>query len=108
MCNELMDETLVLNSHERTKDVIAPQKTGEYKKSVKINEDDLKSSMGSGQKLHFLLRLIEKSNNQYIFLDESENYSHPSMLNITANLINKLSETKNVYIATHSLELLNI
>lgn len=108
MCNELMDETLVLNSHERTKDVIAPQKTGEYKKSVKINEDDLKSSMGSGQKLHFLLRLIEKSNNQYIFLDESENHSHPSMLNITANLINKLSETKNVYIATHSLELLNI
>lgn len=108
MYNELMDETLVLNSHKRTKDVIAPQKTREYKKLVKINADDLKSSMGSGQKLHFLLRLIEKSNKQYIFLDEPENHSHPSMLNITANLINKLSETKDVYIATHSPELLNM
>lgn len=108
MYNELMDETLKLNAHERTKDVIAPQKTREYKKLVKINADDLKGSMGSGQKLHFLLRLIEKSNKQYIFLDEPENHSHPSMLHITANLINKLSETKEVYIATHSPELLNM
>ncbi len=108
MYNELMDETLDLNSHKRTKDVIAPQKTREYKKLVKINADDLKASMGSGQKLHFLLKLIEKSNKRYIFLDESENHSHPSMLNITANLINKLSETKDVYIATHSPELLNM
>ena len=103
-----MDETLELNSHKRTKDVIAPQKTREYKKLVKINADDLKGSMGSGQKLHFLLRLIEKSNKQYIFWDEPENHSHPSMLNITANLINKLSETKDVYMATHSPELLNM
>ena len=88
MYNELMDETLDLNSHKRTKDVIAPQKTREYKKLVKINADDLKGSMGSGQKLHFLLRLIEKSNKQYILLD--------------------LSETKDVYIATHSPELLNM
>ena len=108
MYNELMDETLKLNAHERTKDVIAPQKTREYKKLVKINADDLKASMGSGQKLHFLLRLIEKSNKQYIFLDEPENRSHPSMLHITANLINKLSEAKDVYIATHSPELLNM
>ena len=108
MYNELMDETLNLNLHKRTKDVIAPQKTREYKKLVKINADDLKGSMGSGQKLHFLLKLIEKSNKQYIFLDEPENHSHPSMLNITANLINKLSETKEVYIATHSPELLNM
>lgn len=108
MYNELMDETLDLNSHKRTKDVIAPQKTREYKKLVKINADDLKASMGSGQKIHFLLKLIEKSNKRYIFLDEPENHSHPSMLNITANLINKLSETKDVYIATHSPELLNM
>lgn len=108
MYNELRDETLNLNSHTRTKDVIAPQKTREYKKLVKINADDLKESMGSGQKLHFLLRLIEKSNKKYIFLDEPENHSHPSMLNITSNLINKLSETKDVYIATHSPELLNM
>lgn len=108
MYNELMDETLNLNSHKRTKDVIAPQKTREYKKLVKINADDLKASMGSGQKLHFLLRLIEKSNKQFILLDEPENHSHPSMLNITSNLINKLSETKDVHIATHSPELLNM
>lgn len=108
MYNELMDETLDLNSHKKTKDVIASQKTREYKKLVKINADDLKASMGSGQKLHFLLKLIEKSNKRYIFLDEPENHSHPSMLNITANLINKLSETKDVYIATHSPELLNM
>ncbi len=108
MYNELMDEALNLNSHKRTKDVIAPQKTREYKKLVKINADDLKASMGSGQKLHFLLRLIEKSNKQFILLDEPENHSHPSMLNITANLINKLSETKDVHIATHSPELLNM
>lgn len=108
MYNDLMDETLELNSHKRTKDVIAPQKTREYKKMVKINSDDLKSSMGSGQKLHFLLRLIEKSNKKYIFLDEPENHSHPSLLHITAKLINELSKTKEVCIATHSPELLSM
>lgn len=106
MYNDLMDETLELNFHKRTKDVIAPQKTREYKKLVKINSDDLKASMGSGQKLHFLLRLIEKSNKNYIFLDEPENHSHPSLLHITAKLINELSKTKEVCIATHSPELL--
>ena len=55
-----------------------------------------------------MIRLIEKSNKQFILLDEPENHSHPSMLNITANLINKLSETKDVHIATHSPELLNM
>lgn len=53
MYNELMDETLDLNSHKRTKDVIASQKTREYKKLVKINADDLKASMGSGQNYTF-------------------------------------------------------
>lgn len=108
MYNDLMDETLELNFHKRTKDVIAPQKTREYKKLVKINSDDLKDSMGSGQKLHFLLRLIEKSNKKYIFLDEPENHSHPSLLHITAKLINELSKTKEVCIATHSPELLSM
>lgn len=108
MYNELMDESLKFNNQKRTKDVIAVQKNREYKKLVKINADDLKGSMGSGQKLHFLLKLIEISNKKYIFLDEPENHSHPSMLNITANLINKLSETKDVYIVTHSPELLNM
>ncbi len=106
--NKLMDETLDLNNHTRTKDVIAVQKTKEYKKLIKINSDDLKNSMGSGQKLHFLLRLIEKSNKKFIFLDEPENHSHPTMLHITANLINSISKTKDVYVATHSPELLNM
>ena len=108
MYNDAMDETLKLNSHARTIDVIAPQKTREYKKLVKINADDLKGSMGSGQKLHFLLRLIEKSSKQYIFLDEPENHSHPSLLHVTAKLINELSREKEVYVATHSPELLSM
>jgi len=106
--NETMDETLMLNSHSRTKDVIAPQKNREYKKLVKINSEDLKTSMGSGQKLHFLLKLIEKSNKKYVFLDEPENHSHPSLLHITAKLINELSKTKEVFIATHSPELISM
>ncbi len=106
--NETMDETLKLNSHSRTKDVIAPQKNREYKKLIKINSEDLKSSMGSGQKLHFLLKLIEKSNKKYVFLDEPENHSHPSLLHITAKLINDLSKTRDVFIATHSPELISM
>ena len=108
MYNEMMDEVLLLNHQTRKKDVISTTPTKEYKKIVKINSDDLKNSMGSGQKLQFLLKLIQKSNKQYIFLDEPENHTHPSLLHITAGLINDLSKIKNVCIATHSPELLNL
>lgn len=106
--NDIMDEVLALNRQRRKKDVIVPTSTKEYKKTVKINADDLKNSMGSGQKLQFLLKLIQHSNKKYVYLDEPENHTHPSMLHITARLINELSETKEVCIATHSPELLNL
>ena len=102
MYNDIMDEVLALNQQQRKKDVIASTPTKEYKKTVKINADDLKNSMGSGQKLQFLLKLIQHSNKKYVYLDEPENHTHPSMLHITARLINELSET------THSPELLNL
>lgn len=108
MYNDIMDEVLALNRQQRKKDVIAPTPTKEYKKTVKINADDLKNSMGSGQKLQFLLKLIQHSNKKYVYLDEPENHTHPSMLHITARLINELSETKEVCVATHSPELLNL
>lgn len=108
MYNEMMDEVLALNHQTRKKDIISTTSTKEYKKIVKINSDDLKNSMGSGQKLQFLLKLIQKSNKKYIFLDEPENHTHPSLLHITAGLINDLSKTKNVCVATHSPELLNL
>ena len=60
--NEIMEEVLKLNNQKRVKNVISPTPTKEYKKIVKINSDDLKNNMGSGQKLQFLLRLIQMSN----------------------------------------------
>lgn len=106
--DDLMDEVLRLNNQTRTKNVISTTKTKEHKKIVKINSDDLKNKMGSGQKLQFLLKLIKRSNKKYIYLDEPENHTHPSLLNVTAGLINELSQEKEVCIATHSPELLNL
>lgn len=106
--NDIMNEVLSLNNQLRKKDVIDTTSSKEHKKLIKINSDDLKNSMGSGQKLQFLLKLIEKSNKKYIFLDEPENHTHPSLLHVTAGLINKLSIDKDVCIATHSPELLNL
>lgn len=108
MYNGMMDEVLLLNKQQRKKDVIAPSLSKEYKKIVKINSDDLKNKMGSGQKLQFLLKLIQKSNKKYIFLDEPENHTHPSLLHVTAALINELSKIKEVCITTHSPELLSL
>ena len=67
MYNEMMDEVLALNHQTRKKDIISTTPTKEYKKIVKINSDDLKNSMGSGQKLQFLLKLIQKSNKKYVY-----------------------------------------
>lgn len=106
--NDSMKEVLALNNQKITKDVITNTPTKEYKKVVKINPDDLKNSMGSGQKLQFLLKLIEKSNKKYVFLDEPENHTHPSLLHKTAQLINNLSKEKTIYVATHSPELLSM
>lgn len=106
--NEIMEEVLSLNNQKREKNVISTTLTKEYKKIVKINSDDLKNNMGSGQKLQFLLKLIQKSHKQFIYLDEPENHTHPSLLHVTAGLINELSKTKDICIATHSPDLLNL
>ena len=106
--NDIMDEVLELNHRERKDNVIDISTNIEHKKLVKINSSDLKKSMGSGQKLQFLLKLIEVSSKKYVFLDEPENHTHPSLLHITAGLINKLSKDKEVCIATHSPELLSL
>lgn len=106
--NEIMEEVLSLNNQKREKNVISTTPTKEYKKIVKINSEDLKNNMGSGQKLQFLLKLIQKSHKQFIYLDEPENHTHPSLLHVTAGLINELSKTKDICIATHSPDLLNL
>lgn len=106
--NDIMDEVLKLNNKTRIDDVIDVSSGIEHKKLVKINSADLKKSMGSGQKLQFLLRLIEVSSKKYVFLDEPENHTHPSLLHVTAGLINKLSESKDVCVATHSPDLLSL
>lgn len=106
--NEIMEEVLKLNNQKRVKNVISPTPAKEYKKIVKINSDDLKNNMGSGQKLQFLLRLIQRSHKQFIYLDEPENHTHPSLLHVTAGLINDLSKTKDICVATHSPDLLNL
>ena len=106
--NEIMDEVLSLNNQTREKNVISTTPTKEYKKLVKIISDDLKNNMGSGQKLQFLLKLIQKSHKKYIYLDEPENHTHPSLLHVTAGLINDLSKSKDICVATHSPDLLNL
>ena len=64
--------------------------------------------MGSGQKMQLILALIKESSKSYIFLDEPEKYSHPSLLHKTAKLIEEISKTKTVYMATHSPKLLSM
>ncbi|MDD2496010.1 MAG: AAA family ATPase [Bacilli bacterium] len=106
--NDLMDEVLSMNGMTRNNNLIETRKDREYKKLVKINSDDSKNKMGSGQKLQLLLNLINISQKKYVFLDEPENHTHPSSLNYTAKLIRELSKTKEVYVATHSPKLLSM
>jgi len=106
--NTIIDDILSLNGMTRTGDFISVSTTKTYKNLVKINQNDVKKKMGSGQRMHLLLELVNKSSKQYLFIDEPEKYSHPSMLNKTANLLNVLSLTKDIYIATHSPKLLSM
>ena len=106
--NNIVDEVLMINETIREHPFISKTETKEYKKRVSINNKDYKN-MGSGQKMHFLLRLLKESSRKYIFIDEPEQYSHPSLLNITAMIINELSDLgKEVYLATHSPKLLSM
>ena len=106
--NNIMENVLNLNSQERTKDVLNTTEKKEYKKIVKVDSTDLKKKMGSGQKLQFMLELIKISTKKYIFLDEPENHTHPSLLHNTAKLINDLSKEREVCVVTHSIDLLNM
>lgn len=106
--NESIEEVLLMNNMKREKEVLSINQSKEFKKLVSINSNEVKNKMGSGQRLQFLLSLIKKSNKDYIFLDEPENHTHPSLLHNTAKLINELSKNKNVTIATHSPELLSM
>jgi len=106
--NTIIDDILSLNGMTRTGDFISVSTAKTYKNLVKINQNDVKKKMGSGQRMHLLLELVNKSSKQYLFIDEPEKYSHPSMLNKTANLLNVLSLTKDIYIATHSPKLLSM
>lgn len=108
--NTILDDILRLNGQTRNqnKNFIDVRPTKEYKKLVTINSDDIKNKMGSGQRMQLILELVKSSTKNYIFIDEPEKYSHPSMLNQTAKLIEDLAQNKNVYIATHSPKLLSM
>lgn len=116
--NSIVDQVLALSGSNRNVTIrgtttavdfieVTPNK--EYKKLVKINNKKLVSEkMGSGQRMQFILSLVKNSSKSYIILDEPEKYSHPSLLNRTAELITDLSRLKEVFIATHSSKLLSM
>lgn len=106
--NAMLDEVIIFNGKTRDRDVIKCSNPKEYKKLVKINAADIKNKLGSGQRMQFILNMVKNSTKEYIFLDEPEKHSHPSLLNVTAKLIRDLSSVKNVYIATHSPKLLEM
>lgn len=107
--NQMLEEVLSLNGSKRTKDFIAPNPKRTIKNLVSFGQDDIKKKMGSGQRMHLLLKLAAKSSKDHIFLDEPEKYSHPSLLNGTAKAINDLvAAGKDVYIATHSPKLVSM
>ena len=108
--NTILDDILSLNGQTRTqnKNFIDVNPSKDYKKLVTINSVDIKNKMGSGQRMQLILELVKSSTKNYIFIDEPEKYSHPSMLNQTAKLIEDLAQNKNVYIATHSPKLLSM
>lgn len=106
--NSMIDEVMAFNGQQRTGNFISTSDSKEYKKFLKINSNDLKNKVGSGQRMQFILSLVKNSSKTHIFLDEPEKHSHPSLLNYTAKLIRELSENRNLYIATHSPKLVEM
>ena len=106
--NEKIEYALSFNNKSKTKNLLELRTDKDYKRLVKINNDDIRKCMGSGQKLLFFLSLIQLSKKENIFLDEPENHCHPSFLHEIAKLINGISKTKNVYLSTHSPQLLSL
>lgn len=109
LMNGILDDVLNMNGSSRTGDFITTNPKRTIKSIIGINQDDIKKKMGSGQRMHLLLKLASHSSRNYIFLDEPEKYSHPSLLNQTAKAINELvSKGKHVFIATHSPKLVSM
>ena len=112
MMNSILDDVLQLNGSTRTPgiDFIATNPKIAFKNLVKIEGKDIKNKTGSGQRMQLILSLIKNRNSkQYIFLDEPEKYSHPSLLHLTAKTIMDLdAQGKTIYIATHSPKLLSM
>lgn len=108
--NKILDEVLEMNGSTRKGDFIfSNSRKRTIKYPVAINQRDVKDKMGSGQRMQLLLQFAQHSKKQYIFLDEPEKYSHPSLLNRTASLINGLvARGKDVYLATHSPKLVSM
>lgn len=108
--NEIIYNILELNNQKRnkSKNFITPGKL-EYKKLVSIDRKMMSDKMGSGQKRLFLLSLVNKSEKQHIVLDEPEQHLHKSLLHKLAEVIRNLkSSGKEVYIVTHSSELMSL
>ena len=108
--NSIIDSILNINGQTRTKNFISPNSKGlKYKQVVTIDNKEFLDKTGSGQRMQLLWSWVKNSNKKYIFLDEPEKYSHPSLLNVTAKLIMDLSKLgKDIYIATHSPKLLSM
>ena len=107
--NAIVDGVLGLNGSTRSKSFISLSPKRNVKNLVSIDQSDIKSKMGSGQRMQLLLSFARKSKKQHIILDEPEKYSHPSLLNGTAQAINELvAAGKDVAIATHSPKLVSM
>ncbi len=109
LLNGIVDDILNYNGQVRKGDFIGVTKEKQYKKLVKINNSDFLKKTGSGQRMQLILGFVKHSSKKYIFLDEPEKYSHPSLLNVTAKMINGINQSgKDIYIATHSPKLLSM
>ncbi|UWD34400.1 AAA family ATPase [Mesomycoplasma molare] len=108
--NSMIKEVLETNKQESNQNFITVNQKGiKYKNLVSIENKDFWTKTGSGQRMQLLLHLVKNSSKKYIFLDEPEKYSHPSMLNKTAKIIKQLDEDgKQVFISTHSPKLLQM
>lgn len=108
--NSIINSIMTINGQTRTKNFITPNsKKIQYKQVVTIDKKEFIEKTGSGQRMQLLLSLVKNSSKNYIFLDEPEKYSHPSLLNVTAKIIMDLSTNgKSIYIATHSPKLLSM
>lgn len=107
--NSAFQDSARLNESERTKNIIEESTKFTLSKQVTINAVEFKSLLGSGQKYFFFMQLLKRSKKKYIFLDEPEQYSHPSLQNALARIIEEmLKDERELYISTHSPKLISM